>query len=142
MMKLDQRDPFLYNQTSSRHDPSFISLITSILMLTIRLSRIGKRNNPQFRIVLQEKTQAATSAAREILGFYNPHQTQAAHVKKDRIQYWLSKGAKPSATMHNFFVNLGILSGKKMRVVGSKKKTAQAAASSEPAKPAAQEAKA
>ncbi|OGY80002.1 MAG: 30S ribosomal protein S16 [Candidatus Kerfeldbacteria bacterium RIFCSPHIGHO2_02_FULL_42_14] len=94
-------------------------------MLTIRLSRIGKRNNPQFRIVLQEKTQAATSAAREILGFYNPHQQQTAHVKKDRIQYWLSKGAKPSATMHNFFINFGLLTGKKMRVVGSKKKTAK-----------------
>lgn len=103
-------------------------------MLTIRLSRIGKRNYPQFRIVLQEKTQAATSAASEILGFYNPHEPQAARLKKDRIQYWLSKGAKPSATMHNFFITQNLLSGKKMRVVGSKKKSVGDIPVVEPAK--------
>lgn len=116
-------------------------------MLVIRLARIGRKNAAKFRIVLQEKTQAPKSAAQEILGAYDPHakdRTNQITLEADRIKYWLSQGAQPSATVHNMLVEFGIIEAKKRRVVGlNKKSKAQeaeaAAAAEEAAKKAAEE---
>lgn len=110
-------------------------------MLTIRLSRVGKKNKAQFRLILQEKTQAPKSQAKEILGHYDPHNKKNFALKKDRIQFWLSKGAKPSATVNNFFINQGLITGKKQRVVRGKKKAVEAAPAEKPTETAPTEAK-
>lgn len=49
----------------------------------------------------------------EEIGFYNP-MTKEKVLKLERIKYWLSVGAKPSATIFNFFVSEKILEGKKI----------------------------
>ena len=41
-------------------------------MLKIRLTRIGKRKEPHYRIVAIESTKAAKGKSIEIIGFYNP----------------------------------------------------------------------
>jgi small subunit ribosomal protein S16 len=75
-------------------------------MLTIRLSRTGKRKQPYYRIVLQEKTRDPWSPAIEILGQLNPRQDRSETIlNEERIKYWLSQGAEVSKGLHNLFVD-------------------------------------
>ncbi len=100
-------------------------------MLVIRLARIGRTNTTSFRIVLQEKSQAPKAKAQEILGSYNPllkKREDQVHLEKDRILYWLSKGAQASPTIHNMLIEFGVITGKKQRVVQPKKKPQEGAA--------------
>ncbi len=63
----------------------------------------------------------------EILGHYDPR-TKKAEFKKDRIAYWLSKGAQVSDTVWNLFLPMGLVQGKKRAVVAlPKAKAAEAA---------------
>ena len=90
-------------------------------MLRIRLSRVGKKNKAQFRVTVADGHRAPTGKFIEILGHYNPH-TKEKVFKQERIEYWISKGAKPSATIHNFLVDAGIIKGKKATSWKPKKK--------------------
>ncbi len=82
-------------------------------MLKIRLQRIGKKNEPHFRLVLTEKSSAVKSKALEILGNYNPRQKDKAF-KKDRILHWLSVGAQLSDTAFNLLHKENIVEGQKI----------------------------
>jgi small subunit ribosomal protein S16 len=66
-------------------------------VLMIRLSRTGARKQPQYRVVVIEKERARNGRSVEVVGTYNPRGA-AAHIdlKRERIQYWVSKGAKMS----------------------------------------------
>ena len=90
-------------------------------MLRIRLSRVGKKNKAQFRITVADGHRAPTGKFVEILGHYNPH-TKEKVFKQERIEHWISKGAKPSATIHNFLIDAGIIKGKKITAWKPKKK--------------------
>ncbi len=57
----------------------------------------------------------------EQAGFYNPV-TKEKVLNKERVQYWLKQGVKPSATLHNFFIKEGILEGKKIPMHKKSKK--------------------
>jgi small subunit ribosomal protein S16 len=64
----------------------------------IRLSRRGARKQPQYRIVVIEKERACNGRAVEIVGTYNPRTDPATvELKRDRIEYWKSKGAQLSS---------------------------------------------
>jgi small subunit ribosomal protein S16 len=66
-------------------------------MLAIRLRRAGSKKRPFFRVVVADARAARDSSFVEILGHYNPRTKPAlVDVKKDRVDYWLSKGAQPS----------------------------------------------
>ena len=80
-------------------------------MLVIRLNRFGKRNQAQFRVVLQEKTKAPGHRHVEMLGSHNPH-SKVTILKKDRILYWIGQGAQPSDRVHNMLVKEGVIEGK------------------------------
>ena len=85
-------------------------------MLTIRLSRTGKKKQPYYRIVLQESNRDPWSPAIEVLGNYNPRlDRKDAVLEKERIRYWLTKGAQPSATLHNLFIDHDLVKGEKKR---------------------------
>ncbi len=90
-------------------------------MLTIRLQRSGKANRPQFRIILAEKTAAASKKFVEILGHYNPR-TKEFGIKKDRLQYWLAQHVSISPTAHNLFVTKTLVEGKKVKAFSVPKK--------------------
>ncbi|OGY87173.1 MAG: 30S ribosomal protein S16 [Candidatus Kerfeldbacteria bacterium RIFOXYA2_FULL_38_24] len=98
-------------------------------MLVIRLARIGRKNSPAFRLVVQEKTQAPKAAAKEILGHYNPllkDRKDQLKIHAERVKYWLSVGAQTSNTVHNMLVETGVISAPKRRSVKSKKKATTA----------------
>ena len=66
-------------------------------MLAIRLRRAGSKKRPFFRIVVADSRAARDSSFVEILGHYNPRTKPAlVDVNKDRVAYWMSKGAQPS----------------------------------------------
>lgn len=66
-------------------------------MLMIRLSRMGARKQPHYRIVVIEKERARNGRPVEVVGTYNPRTDPASvELKRDRVQYWISKGAQMS----------------------------------------------
>ena len=72
-------------------------------MLRIRLARVGKRKQPQYRIVVMDQRKARNSDYVEVVGTYNPRQQPAAiNLKAERIQYCLGKGAQPTDTVRSF----------------------------------------
>jgi len=90
-------------------------------MLVIRFFRVGKKNQPFFKIVVTDKRKSSTrSRFVEQVGNWNPL-TKEKVLKQERIKYWLSVGAKPSATVHNLLVSEKIIEGKKIDVHKKKK---------------------
>ena len=66
-------------------------------MVAIRLRRAGSKKRPYFRIVVTDSRAARDSSFVEILGHYNPRTRPAlVDVQKERVDYWISKGAQPS----------------------------------------------
>ncbi len=66
----------------------------------IRLSRRGARKQPHYRVVVIEKGRARDGRSVEVVGTYNPRTNPTSvNLKLERIEYWLSKGAKMSATV-------------------------------------------
>ncbi len=66
-------------------------------MLMIRLSRRGAPKKPMYRIVVIEKDRARDGRSVEVVGTFNPRSNpQKLEVKRDRVEYWLAKGAKMS----------------------------------------------
>lgn len=84
-------------------------------MLTIRFSRVGRKNKAQFRIVLQQHTMAPTGKHVEVLGSYDPHQKKAV-IKADKVKEWIAKGAQVSDSVYNLFIREGVIVGKKRAV--------------------------
>lgn len=67
-------------------------------MIAIRLSRFGRKKAPFYRIVAVDSRKKATGAVLEILGTWNIAKKKL-DVQKDKIDAWLKKGAKMSATV-------------------------------------------
>lgn len=93
-------------------------------MLTIKLSRIGKRKKPMYRLIISEKSKDPYGDSLEILGSYNPF-TKEIDAKGDRINYWISKGAQMTATVNNLLVEKKIVEGKKVTASKPGKKTTE-----------------
>jgi len=69
-------------------------------MLAIRLRRVGSKKRPYFRIVVIEASNPRDGSFVEILGHYSPKNKPAlVDVDRDRLQYWLERGARPSDTV-------------------------------------------
>jgi len=66
----------------------------------IRLARIGAPKKPYYRIVVIEKERARNGRPVEVVGTYNPRTSPATvDLKRERIDYWKSKGAQVSETV-------------------------------------------
>lgn len=75
-------------------------------MLMIRLARVGARKQPQYRIVVIEKDRARNGRSLEVVGTYNPRTNPASvALKRDRIDYWTSKGAQLSDRVQKLVSN-------------------------------------
>ena len=69
-------------------------------MLVIRMRKAGSKKRPFFRIVVTDSRAARDSSFVEIVGHYNPRTKPAkVHVVRDRISFWVGKGAKLSDTV-------------------------------------------
>jgi small subunit ribosomal protein S16 len=66
-------------------------------MLSIRMTRMGSKKKPFFRVVLAEGRSGLLGDVIENLGTYNPRATPAqVNINKDRVEHWVKQGARPS----------------------------------------------
>jgi small subunit ribosomal protein S16 len=73
----------------------------STMALKIRLSRIGTKHKPIYRVVVTEERYRRDGAATEILGTYTPEaKGNPLSIDLARVDYWHAKGARPTDTMH------------------------------------------
>ena len=107
-------------------------------MLRIKFSKVGKKKQPTFRLIVTERGRDPWGKVVENLGWRDPKSKQTV-LKEDRIKYWLSQGAEPTDTVHNLFVDLKLIEGDKHRSI-TISKTRQAKIDA--AKPKATEAEA
>lgn len=67
---------------------------------TIRLTRIGKKHQPLYRVVVKTTRDKRDGKYIEEVGFYNPNTNPATvDLKTDRIKYWVSRGSMLSNTV-------------------------------------------
>jgi|UniRef100_A0A7V5Y0J3 small subunit ribosomal protein S16 len=64
-------------------------------MVKIRLTRMGRKNIPHYRIVVTDSQNPRDGKYIECVGYYNPKQN-LLEINKERISYWLSCGAQPT----------------------------------------------
>jgi len=83
-------------------------------MIKIRLSRVGRKNQPLFRIVVTPHTAPAKSGFIQVIGIYNPT-TKKVEVDKKIVKEWIAKGAQLSDTVNNIFVTNKIIKGKSIK---------------------------
>ena len=70
------------------------------MMVAIRLRRAGSKKRPFFRVVVTDSRAARDSSFVEILGHYNPRTSRrSSSVDRERVDYWIKKGAQPSDTV-------------------------------------------
>jgi small subunit ribosomal protein S16 len=75
-------------------------------VLMIRLSRRGAPKKPMYRIVVIEKDRARDGRSIEVVGTYNPRTSPATvEFKRDRVDYWVSKGARLSDRVNKLLAN-------------------------------------
>ncbi len=86
----------------------------------IRFQRIGRKNDPAFRIVVLEKARSP-KAGRPFaqVGTYNP-KTKAFNADADAIKEWMGKGAQLSPSLHNLLIAKKVRVGKKINVLPKK----------------------
>ena len=69
-------------------------------MVTIRMTRVGSKKRPFFRIVVVEGRSARDGSVTKSLGLYDPRRKpEFFKLDRDRFAYWVSKGAKASSTL-------------------------------------------
>jgi len=119
-------------------------------MLMMRLQRVGRKNDPAYRIVVTDKRTGVKSDKHvDRIGSYNP-KLGTIILDKDKAKQWLSQGVQASDTMHNILVSQGVIDAKKINVLprkspivdeeAIKKAEEEAAAKAEAEKAAAEEA--
>jgi len=81
------------------------------LAVRIRLKRVGAKHKPCYRIDVFDSRAPRDGKSLETVGTYDPRAKQLAQkttLKRDRVVYWLDKGAKPTDTVKNILKKNGI----------------------------------
>ena len=80
------------------------------MAVKMRLRRMGSKNAPFYRVVVQDSRRAPTGRFIETIGWYDPKQDGTNFsLNIERIDYWVSKGAQPSETVHRLLANVEIV---------------------------------
>ena len=79
------------------------------MAVRIRLTRVGARNNPIWRVVAADQRSPRDGRFIEVLGHYNP-QTDPSTIELDeeKLRAWIRKGAEPSGTVKKLMKAKGI----------------------------------
>lgn len=87
----------------------------------IRLQRIGRKNDPSFRMLVLEKTSSPKAGTyADLVGTYNP-KTKAFTCNIEAIKGWMAKGAQLSPSLANLLIDKGLIEGKKQAVIAKSK---------------------
>ena len=89
-------------------------------MLKMRLQRIGRKNNPSYRVIVTDSRNAQIRGRHvDIVGTYEPRQG-IIEIDAEKAKKWLSQGVQPSDTVYNFLITKKIIEGKKKNVLSKK----------------------
>ncbi len=79
------------------------------MAVKLRLTRVGSKKNPVYRIVAADSRSPRDGKFLEIVGRYNP-QTDPSTIELDeeKVRDWLSKGAQPSGTVARLLKAKGV----------------------------------
>ncbi len=70
------------------------------MAVVIRLSKMGRKGEARYRLVVSEKRSRRNGRPIEILGWFEKTtKGNKSEIKKDRYKYWVSQGAQPSTTV-------------------------------------------
>jgi small subunit ribosomal protein S16 len=70
------------------------------LAVRMRLTRVGSKKNPVYRVVVADSRSPRDGRFIEIVGRYNPqHDPSLIEFDEEKVKDWLSKGAQPSGTV-------------------------------------------
>jgi len=118
-------------------------------MLKMRLQRIGRKNNPSYRVIVTDSRNAPSRGRHvDFIGSYDPLLGRV-QIDAAKAKHWLSHGVQPSDTVYNFLISEKIIEGKKRNALSRKspiideakvKAEAEAKAAKEAAEKAAKEA--
>lgn len=93
------------------------------IMLKFKLMRFGKKREPHYRIVVNEARDKRQGEYVDLVGTYDPLEKPAVvKLEKDKIKDWISKGVKPTETVHDLFAKEGLLDARKRVRVERKSK--------------------
>jgi small subunit ribosomal protein S16 len=80
------------------------------LAIKIRLKRFGRKKQPVYRVVIANSSEARNGQSIEVVGTYDPTKVEVQfEVKRERIDYWLSVGAKPTETVYRLLSKIGVV---------------------------------
>lgn len=89
-------------------------------MLKMRLQRIGRKNNPSYRVLIVDSRQGPKSGKFiDIIGSYDPKNEHIA-LDGEKARAWIAKGVQVSPTVHNLLISQKIIEGKKINVLPRK----------------------
>lgn len=78
-------------------------------MVKLRLTRVGKKKQPSYRLVAADSRKPRDGRFIEILGHYNPMvEPQTLVLKEERILHWLKSGAQPTDALKRLLVRDGL----------------------------------
>ena len=79
-------------------------------MVKIRLTRIGAKKQPRYRIVAIDERKARDAEYLEQIGYYDPTKDPIiCNIDKEVAQKWLNNGAQPTDTVKSLFSRVGII---------------------------------
>jgi small subunit ribosomal protein S16 len=79
-------------------------------LLRIRLTRVGKKKQPAYRLIVTDSRSPRDGAFLKIIGHYNPlTEPVTLVVKEDEAVHWLEKGAQPSETAAKLLTRIGVM---------------------------------
>jgi small subunit ribosomal protein S16 len=89
-------------------------------MLKMRLQRIGRKNDPSYRVVVTDARNAAKRGRHvDQIGSYNA-KMNAIEIDGEKAKHWIKNGVQVSDTVHNLLVSKKIIEGKKKNVLPRK----------------------
>ncbi len=103
----------------------------------IRLRRVGRKKQPEYRIVVTDRDAARDGRFVETIGHYNPRATPTVvTVDAEKARAWLAKGATPSETVRSLLKRAGVFGGETAAPAAADATPAEPAPAAEPAPPA------
>ena len=96
------------------------------MALKIRLTRLGDKGNPFYRLVVAESRSPRDGKFIDVIGTFDPKGTtpDAMKIDKDKAMSWVAKGAQPTDTAKAVLVKAGIIPAEKYKPKANAKATA------------------
>lgn len=89
-------------------------------MLKMRLQRIGRKNNPSYRVIVTDSRNAPSRGRHvDLIGSYEPFSGRF-EIDAEKAKKWISQGVQVSDTIHNLLVSKKVIEGKKKNALPKK----------------------